>query len=236
HYATSGRFDDEVPFSVLMEEAKTYYATIVTPFGKLVAATLDKASGIKIDMIAPSHGLIWRSHIAEILDAYRKWSECRPVPRVVVVYDSMWGSTELMARAIAEGASIQGVDVRLISIRNSSLTKIAPEILDMATIAIGSATLNQGMMPEMGALTTYLKGLKPVGKAGFSFGSFGWGRGGAEDLNEWLKAMNWTILREPIKAQFRPSPETLNECRVAGKMLAEKALEMAPDKSACERI
>jgi flavorubredoxin len=180
-------------------------------------------------MIAPSHGLIWRSYVAEILGAYRKWSECRPVAKVVVIYDSMWGSTEHMARAIIEGATVRGVEAKLIPVRLSNLSKIATEILDTATIAIGSATLNQGMMPEMGAVATYLKGLKPVGKAGLAFGSYGWGKGGAEELHEWLREMKWEVLREPIKSRFRPTPEILDECRAAGRMLAEKALEMAPD-------
>jgi len=233
HLASSGRFDDEVPLQVVMEEAKIYYANIVMPFPRQVKKALDAASGLDIDTIAPSHGVIWRSHIPDILKAYSDWSGGVVQPKVLVIYDTMWDSTGAMARAIAEGASLPGVDVRLIAIRSSNITTIATEILDAATIAFGSATLNQGMMPQAGAVLTYLKGLKPTGKSGFAFGSFGWGKGGPEEVDEILKTMKFDILREPIKSQFKPTETVLDECREAGKILAEKALEMssssAPD-------
>ena len=82
-------------------------------------------------------------------------------------------------------------------------------------------------MPMQGAVLTYLKGLRPVGKAGFAFGSYGWGAGGPEAIDKWLKENRWEILREPLKARYRPTPEVLEECRAAGKMLAEKAMQTA---------
>ena len=133
-----------------------------------------------------------------------------------------------MAEAILEGASVAGVEAQLIHVRRSNLTRIATEVLDAAAIAFGSATLNQGMMPAAGAVLTYLKGLRPVGKAGFAFGSYGWGKGGAEAVQEYLNAMKWEILHEPIRAQYRPTDEILDECRTAGRMLAERAKENEP--------
>jgi len=227
HYATSGRFDDEVPLCTLMEEAKTYYATIVTPYGKQVAGVLQQAATLGIEMIAPAHGVIWRSHIAKIVEAYKNWSVCRPKPKVLVIYDTMWDSTGRMARAIHQGASLPGVEAVLIHIRRWGLTRIATEVLDAATVAFGSATLNRGMMPMAGAVLTYLSGLSPVGKAGFAFGSYGWGKGGPQSVSTSLEAMQWEILREPLMAQYRPTPEVLDECREAGRMLAEKAREMS---------
>ena len=84
-------------------------------------------------------------------------------------------------------------------------------------------------MPMVGAALTYLKGLRPAGKAGFAFGSYGWGKGGPEAVHENLQAMKWEILRPPLKAQYRPTPEILEECRQAGTMLGEKARAMAGD-------
>ena len=145
---------------------------------------------------------------------------------VLVIYDSMWQSTKKMAEAIVEGASIEGVEAKLIFVRATGLADIAAEVLDAATIAFGSATLNMGMMPMMGAVMTYLKGLRPAGKAGFAFGSFGWGKGGAEAVDDYLKTMSFDILREPLKCEWRPDEDALEECRAAGKMLAEKAKEV----------
>ena len=227
HYATSRRFDDQVSPQVALDEAKAYYANIVMPYGKQAAGALRRAEELDVRMIAPSHGVIWRSHLSEIRRAYRRWSAQRPEPKVLVIYDTMWDSTGRMARAIHEGACTDGVDVLLIHIRSWSLTRIATELLDAAAVAFGSSTLNREMMPMASAVLTYLKGLRPVGKASFAFGSHGWGRGGAEAVNECLRAMKWEILRDPLKAQFRPTPEILDECRTAGKTLAERAQEIA---------
>ena len=227
HFATSPRFDDELPLAATLDEAKTYYANIVMPYGRQVLTVLDAIAGLEIDMIAPSHGLIWRSHIPEIVKAYRDWAACRAKPKVLIIYDSMWESTAAMGAAILEGASVPGVQAQLIHVRRSNLTRIATEVLDAAAIAFGSSTLNRGMMPVAASVLTYLKGLKPVGKAAFAFGSYGWGKGGPEAVEEHLRAMKWEILREPLRAQFRPTREVLGECREAGKKLARKALQMA---------
>ncbi len=227
HYASSQRFDDEAPLDIVLEEAKTYYANIIMPFSKRITALLDQTADLDIKMIAPGHGLIWRSHIKKILEAYKSWANNLLEPKVLVIFDTMWDSTGRMARAILEGASCPGVNAQLIHIRSSNLTKIATEVLDAAAIAFGSSTLNQGLMPMAGAVLTYLKGLKPAGKAGFSFGSYGWSRGGPEDVEEYMKAMKWEIMREPISTQYRPTQAVLDECRTAGKMLAERAKEMA---------
>jgi flavorubredoxin len=224
HYASAHRFDDEEPLDVIMAEAKTYYANIVMLYGKPIGQVLDKAAGLDIEIVAPSHGVIWRKNLETIISAYKCWIVCKPAAKVLVVYDTMWRSTEKMAQAILEGASECGVDARLINIRTSGTTVLAAEILDAAAIAFGSPTLNMTLMPQMAAGLTYLKGLKPQGKAGFAFGSYGWAKGGAKDVETYLKDMKFEILREPLQVQFVPGEEVLDECRAAGKMLAEKAL------------
>ena len=224
HYASAHRFDDEVNMCEVMEEAKKYYASIVMLYGKQISKVLTAAAGLEIEMIAPSHGIIWRSHVSDIVSAYKEWVTCKPKPKVLVIYDSMWNSTKRMAEAIVEGASIEGVEAKLIFVRAIGLADVATEVLDAAAIAFGSATLNMGMMPMMGAVLTYLKGLRPTGKAGFAFGSYGWGKGGAEAIDEYLKTMNFEILCEPLKCKWRPGNEALAECRAVGKVLGEKAL------------
>jgi flavorubredoxin len=236
HYASSQRFDDEVPLCTVMEEAKTYYANIVMPFGRQVAKVLEKAAKLDIEMIAPSHGVIWRAHVAQIVEAYGNWAGCRPKPKVLVIYDTMWDSTGQMARAIHEAASETGVAAELINIRTSNLTRIATEVLDAACVAFGSSTLNQGVLPMAGAVLTYLKGLKPANKIALAFGSYGWSKGGPEAVDEDMRAMKWEVLREPIKAQYSPTVEVLDECRAAGRLLAGKAKEMAPDRRTSSSI
>ncbi len=227
HYASSGRFDDQEPLDVVMHEAKKYYANILMPYGKQVSAVMDRASGLEIEIIAPSHGVIWRKHIGAILEGYRDWVLCRPRPKVLVIYDTMWHSTEAMAQAMQEGATRDGVEVQLLSIRKSHLTIFAQEIIDAAAVAIGTPTLNRTMMPQVGALLTYLKGLRPVGKAALAFGSYGWAKGGAKDVNAALEDMKFEILMDPIQSRFTPTKEVLDECFQAGRKLSERAIEIA---------
>lgn len=223
HYATSERFDDEADLSAVMHEAKTYYANIVMPYGKAMRACLERLAGIEIDMIAPSHGLIWRSHGKEIVDSYSRWANHQPTAKVLVIYDTMWESTTAMAEAILDGATQPGVSTALIHVRRSNLTRIAAEVLDAAAVAFGSSTLNRGMMPMAAGALSYLEGLRPLGKTALAFGSYGWGKGGPEAIDRSLRAIGWDIVHEPIFARYRPTPEVLRECRKAGELLAQQA-------------
>jgi flavorubredoxin len=150
-----------------------------------------------------------------------------------VIYDTMWESTAAMAQAIVEGASAFGgaagshVETELIHVRRSNPTRIAAEMLDAAAVALGSATLNREMMPALAGVLCYLKGLRPVGKAAFAFGSYGWGKGAAEAIHEWIEGMSWDVVRPPLRAQYRPTDSVLDECRATGMALAERAQSLA---------
>lgn len=236
HWATSWRFDDEAPRDTLLDETKKYYANIVMPYGAQVLKCLDVVAGWPIELIATSHGLSWRRHIARVVEAYRGWAAHRPVPKVVVVYDTMWESTAAMAEAIAEGAARGGVETLVLPARQTGLTRIATEVLDAAAVALGSPVLNREMMPAMAAVLNYLEGLRPERKAALAFGSYGWGRGGAESIQAWLDRMAgaaaWRTIRPPIRAQYRPDAAVLSECRAAGESLAAETLQAAeaPEK------
>lgn len=228
HYATSHRFDEQNPIHEVLEEAKIYYANIVMPFPKPVSTALARLDALQPQTVAPGHGVIWRKHLPDIVQRHREWSEFRPAKKALVVYDSMWHATERMAHAIAEGATaVSEVEVKVLSLRVTNLTRLATEVLDAATIAFGSATLNQSCMPSVAAVLSYLKGLRPANKAFLAFGATGWNRGGAETIDEALRALNWESLREPLRALSYPTPDQLGECHAAGRLLAEKARAMA---------
>ncbi len=223
HYASSCRFDDSGEFPVIMDEAKIYYANIVMLYGKQIAKALAALGGLDIEMICPAHGSIWREHVAEILAAYGEWVTCRAAAKVVIVYSSMWHSTEMMARALADGATRDGVTVRLYDIAASGRTVLATEVLDAAVLAVGSPTLNMTLMPDIAGLLTYLKGLSPTGKSGMAFGSYGWSPAGPKDVNGYLEEMAFDVLREPLTCKWLPTDEVLAECHEAGAMLADRA-------------
>jgi flavorubredoxin len=226
HLACAARFDAETDSGIIMEEAKTYYANIVAPHGKAVQRALAKAAELKIDMIAPSHGVIWRRNAPAILSAYADWSANRIAPKVAIFYDSMWESTGKIAEAIVQGAAIEGVATVLLHVRHSNLTRIATEFLDTAAFAFGSATLNNLAMPQASAALVYMRGMNLPNKTGFAFGSYGWGaKGGAECVEEQIRLAGWSISRPILKCPYRPTPEILDEAFRSGRDLAAIALE-----------
>lgn len=231
HYATSGRFDDEVPDTVLFFEAKTYVANILMLYTVPVQKAVAAVRALDPKIICPSHGVVWRSRIKEMLDLYDQWDCCTPVRKVMIVYDTMWESTDMMAHAMLEGAMEEGgpdLEVKLFHVGATTITRLATEVLDAAALAVGSPTLNGTLMPEVAHALTYLKGLRPAKKAGLAFGSYGWGRGGPEEVEGFLKAMRVELLRPVLKLQYKPTPAGLEECREAGRLLARHALKVCP--------
>ncbi|MDR2754476.1 MAG: flavodoxin domain-containing protein [Planctomycetaceae bacterium] len=227
HLATSERFDDQYDLETILTEAKSYYANIVTPYSKQVLRTLETAAKLSIKIIAPSHGLIWRTNVSKIVEAYQHWAGGKYVPKVLILFDSMWDSTAQMASAILDGVVDESdkVDVQLLHVRRTTLTRIATEMLDAASVALGSSTLNLQMMPQMSSVTTYLRGLKFTSKSALAFGSYGWAHAGSDQLDRWIEEAGWKRLTKPIDVKFRPTPETLEHCRNAGQLLAKAALE-----------
>ena len=225
HLATSVLFDDQWPLDEILFEAKKYYANIVTPYGRQVLKTLEAARGLPIRMIAPSHGLIWRKNLSAILERYQRWASGEFAPKVLILYDTMWESTATMARAISsEACSVsETLDVRLMHVRRTPLTEIATEMLDAAALAIGSPTMNTGIMPTLGGVLTYLKGLKFRPKPSVAFGSSGWGPGGVETIEKWLAEAGYPVAAESIRARFRPDDAVLAKCQAAGVVLGQIA-------------
>ncbi|MEM2514285.1 MAG: flavodoxin domain-containing protein [Candidatus Bathyarchaeia archaeon] len=224
HLATSGRFDDEVEEAVLMEEAAKYYANILMPFSTLVTRKIQeiRGMGIPIKVIAPSHGVIWRSNPMKIVDAYKRWSEGASKDKVVIVYDSMWGSTTTMARAIADGIVSQGIEVKFYKLRESDVTEIVTEILEAKAVIVGSPTLNNSMFPSVSAFLTYITGLRPKGKLWAFFGSYGWGGGAVKQMVEMAKKANFEIYEPPLEIRYVPTSSELQGCINFGKGIAQK--------------
>lgn len=229
HLATTARFDDEYSLEEVLWEAKSYYANIVTPYGKQVLRTLEAAGSLAIEMIAPSHGLIWRKNLGKIVTAYQDWANGRFERKMLVLYDTMWGSTEKMAEEIGRSAhaTVPGLDVQLIHVRKTQLRHIATEMLNAPVVAIGTSTLNTQMMPQLSAVLTYLKGLKFRPKQTFAFGSSGWGLGGPEQVHKQFEELKWTPICDPIRSLNRPNEEVLQRCRNVAAQLASKAAELA---------
>jgi anaerobic nitric oxide reductase flavorubredoxin len=224
HLASSERFDDEVDAHVLMEEATIYYANILMPFAPLITRKLEEVTkmGIPIEMIAPSHGIIWRSDPSKIIKAYSDWSAGASKNKVVIIFDTMWGSTDKMARAIAEGATSQGADVKLLKLRAANRTEAMTEILDAKAVVVGSPTLNNGMFPTLGSFLTYATGLKPKGKLWAFFGSYGWGGGAVKSMKEMAQKAGFEVHEQSVEVKYVPDQDDLKKCFEFGQQIAAK--------------
>jgi anaerobic nitric oxide reductase flavorubredoxin len=222
HIASSQRFDDEVDEHILMEEATKYYANILMPLGSLITRKIQEVSqlGVAPTMIAPSHGIIWRSNPSRIVNAYLQWSEGKSKKKIAIVYDTMWGSTDKMAHAIAEGAVSQGIEVKLMKLRATDLTEIVTQILDSKAVIVGSPTLNNQMFPTLGYFLTYISGLKPRGKIWSFFGSYGWGGGAVRNMLEMARKAGFEVHEPGVEVKYIPSAEDLNKCFELGKQIA----------------
>lgn len=213
HYASGGRFDDEEPLGDVLHEARTYYANIVMPYSVQAASAVKAAEGLDIELIAPSHGVMWRSHIAEIIEEYKKWSSLKMNKEAVVVFDSMWHSTEKMAKTIVEAFASKGYNTKLCDLKAWDNSEVINEILTAEYIAVGSPTLNNQMLPTVASFLTYLKGLAPKnsGKKAFAFGSYGWGGQSIGLVEKELADCGFEIALEKQRIQYIPSQESLDE-------------------------
>ena len=223
HYASYQRFDDELPgLDIVMEEAAKYFANILMPLAPLIPPLLKKVEkmGLKIDMIAPSHGIIWRSHLEQIIQAYTAWSSGVAENRALIIYDSMWGSTEAMAKAIATGMSQAGLENKLLHVRKNHYSDIVKEILTARILVIGSPTLNEGFFPSVAQLLVYLKGLRPLKKLGAAFGSYGWGGEAIKAIEAEMKAMGIKLLEPGLGVIYVPGEEDLKNCVQLGERIA----------------
>ena len=222
HYAGLERFDDEIG-DAIMPHARKYFANILLLFAPLILKLVDQVTemGLEIDMICPDHGIIWRKDPMKIINAYVEWSQQKPKRKALVVYDTMWHSTEAMANAIVEGLHEKGVDATPMHLRSWHRSDVITEVLDAGAIIVGSPTLNNGLFPTVSDFLTYMKGLKPKDKVGAAFGSYGWSGESAKLINKELEAMRFKVIEPEMKIQYVPDSEGLEACREFGRKIAQ---------------
>lgn len=213
HFATTKRFDDENDLCEIFKQAKKYYANIVWPYGMQAHKALDTVRTLDLNMIAPSHGCIWRSHIPEILDCYEAWTTYQTEEKAVVVFDSMWHSTESMAREICDAFIAEGVPAQLMDLKATHNSDIMASLCDARYVAVGSPTLNSNMLPTVASFLTYLRGLSPKNdqRIGLAFGSYGWAPLGPKQVYAELENAKFQMPVPVVAQQWIPSAENLAE-------------------------
>jgi flavorubredoxin len=221
HYAGTERFDDQIG-EAIMPHAKKYFANILLLYSTLILKLVEKVTrmGLPIKMICPDHGVMWRKDPRKIVQAYVEWSQQKPKKKALVIYDSMWHSTQAMAEAIVESLAREGVDARPMHLRTIHRSDVMTEVLDAGAILIGSPTLNNGLFPTVADFLCYMKGLKPQNKIAAAFGSYGWSGEAVQLINQDLEEMKFRIVDPGLKIQYVPDQKGFEACHALGQKVA----------------
>jgi len=223
HYATAFRFNDQVNQEELYEEALKYYVNILTPFSAHVTKKIQGVLklGLPVDMIAPSHGVIWRQDPLQIVRKYQEWAEQRPRPQAVIIYDTMWNGTRRMAEAIGQGVADEGVPYKALHAAVTDRNDALVEVFNARTVAVGSPTFNSGLLPTITPILEDLKGLKFKNKLGAAFGCYGWSGEAVKIIEEHFGRCRIPLIREGIRCKWQPRPAELEACRAFGREIGE---------------
>ena len=229
HLARHQRFADELDRAVLDYESAKYYANILLHLSPFIDKALDKLTsfGLPLKVVAPDHGPIWRraEDIDRIIGDYARWSAQEPTNKAVVLYDTMWQSTAMMARAIGDGLAAGGADTRLINMTASHRSDAITELLEAGALVVGSPTMNNNVFPTIADVMTYIKGLKPRNLIAAAFGSYGWGGEAPNHLHAMLEEMNLDTVAEPLRVKYVPDADALLACRRLGEQVAARLAE-----------
>lgn len=222
HYATAFRFNDEVDREELYEEALKYYANILTPFSSLVNKKIDEVLSLKlpVDIIAPSHGVIWRQDPLQIVKKYQEWAAQVPEKTAVIVYDSMWNATRQMAETIGDGLASEGIEYKIFYMATADRNDVITEIFKTRAVIIGSPTFNQGLLPTITPILEDLKGLKFQNKISAAFGSYGWSGESIKIIKEHMDNCKIPCIAEGVSAKWQPKPDDLAKCKELGITVA----------------
>lgn len=228
HYASTSRFDDEfaacASAAELEDAVVDYYANILMPFGSLIKKTISsiRDSGIPIDMIAPDHGVIWREDPEKVIRMYLDMADGKAEARVALVYDTMWHGTEMMNQPIVQGIKDEGLECKVIKLRNTPMSAAVKELWKSRGFLVGSPTLNNEMFPSVAAFMTYLRGLRPRSRIASAYGTFGWGGGAVKKMLAALGDMKLELVEPGLEVQYRPLAEDKEKCYEFGREFARR--------------
>lgn len=226
HYATEFLFNDLADQCELFEECIKYYANILTPFSPLVEKKINEVLSFKlpIDIIATSHGVVWRDNPVQIVEKYLSWSKGYSENQITIVYDTMWDGTRRMAEAIAQGIKNEdsGVNIKLFNISKTDKNDIITEVFKSRAVLVGSPTIGRGITSATAGILEEIEGLKFKGKKAAAFGCYGWSGESVKKITEWLKRAGFTIINDGIKCLWNPTDDGIKQCIEFGKEIARQ--------------
>jgi len=221
HYASEYMFNDLVNQDELFSECIKYYANILTPFSKLVDAKIKEVLSLQlpIDIIATSHGVIWRNNPVQIVEKYLQWANAYQENQITLVYDTMWEGTRRMAEAIAKGIKDVNpdVNVKLFNAAKTDKNDIMTDIFKSRIVLFGSPTINKGIATAMAGIFEEIKGLKFQNKKAAAFGCYGWSGESVDNMGKSIKEAGWELINDGIKCFWNPDEESTAKCFLYGQ-------------------
>ncbi|HHT97526.1 MAG TPA: anaerobic nitric oxide reductase flavorubredoxin [Clostridiales bacterium] len=221
HYATESLYNENVDNAELYAEAIKYYANILTPFNRFVTRKIEEvlALNLPVDLICPSHGVIWRDNPTQIVEQYMKWAADYQENQITIVYDTMWNATRIMAESIAAGINAvdKEVTVKLLNASKEDKNDIITEIFKSKAILIGSPTINNCYLHSIGGLIEMLRGLKFKNKKALAFGSYGWSGESVKQLSADIEKCGFDLMNEGIRTLWVPDQDEINKLKTFGQ-------------------
>ena len=226
HYATSELFADKAEQGILWHEALKYFVNILNPFAALIPRKLEEIAALQlpIEMIAPSHGAIWRERPFTIVEKYDAWAKAYQEDQVTIAYDTMWNGTEAIAHAIAEEIKRQSpaTVVKVYNIAKSDKNEVMTEVFKSRAIAVGSPTYINGVLASVTGWLAFLKSLKFKKKRAAAFGCYGWSGEGVKVLQESLQDAGFAVIDEHVKSLWNPHKDDFAKIPELVKALLEE--------------
>jgi anaerobic nitric oxide reductase flavorubredoxin len=224
HYATEKLFNDLVDQDELLAESVKYYANILTPFSRQVERKIQELLALKLplDVICPSHGVIWRSNPVQVVERYLSWAAAYRENQVTVIYDTMWNGTRVMAEEIARGIAEAdpAVTVKVYNSARTDKNDIIAEVFKSKAVVVGSPTVNRGVLTSVAGLLEEMRGLGFRDKKAATFGAYGWSGESPRLIAEALRGAGFEVAAEELKLPWSPAEDGLARCREFGAGLA----------------
>ncbi|MDO5037653.1 MAG: MBL fold metallo-hydrolase [Tissierellia bacterium] len=225
HYAVEELFNDYADQAVLWEQAMKYYANILNPFSKMAARKLQEilAMNLDIDLIAPSHGAIWRDHPEQIVEAYVRWADAYQEDQITILYDSMWEATQAIAHRLAREISFlsPSTKVKVFNVAHTDRNDLMTEVFRSKAIAVGSPTVGRDILTSVAGILHFVKELHFVGKKAGVFGSYGWSGEGNKVLRKSLEEAGFDLVEEEVKVKWKPKEEDLEKAQALAQALLD---------------
>lgn len=220
HYASELMYNDKVDQGELYQEAIKYYANILTPFSASVVKKIEEVLSLKlpVDLICPSHGVIWKNNPLQIVKQYMAWAKNYQENQITLLYDTMWDSTRRMAEAMAEGmkAVYPTVTIKILNTSKCDKNDVISEVFKSKAILVGSSTINNGILSSTAAMLEMIKGLKFKNKKAAAFGSYGWSGESVKIIEKHLEESGLPLVAPGLKILWKPDEATLEQCRNYG--------------------